>query len=67
MSNPRNTLLFNYLYQLQKTINTLRENLLEMLAIFFGWFSIVFGFGMAILTLIKVAFILFPALLKILS
>ncbi len=56
------TVLCNFLYQFEKTIDTLRETILKITAIFFVWFTTVFAIGFALLIIIKISFILLPEL-----
>ena len=43
----------NFFFQIQETINTLRETLLRCLATFLIWFSIVMGFGIGTILTLK--------------
>jgi hypothetical protein len=56
------TVLSNFAFQFEDTVDTLRKTALKIAAIFFVWFTTIFAIGIALLTIIKIAFLLFPEL-----
>lgn len=51
--NDFKTVMNNFLFQIENTIDTLRKTLLRCLATFLIWFSVASGIGMGILVSLK--------------